>query len=146
MPRYRLLSGTHRLTDGTKVEAGGELTLTAEEAGRLNHERLKLLDDTDANAAATSESAATETADTADATPATADDDAGDADGDAAADAELTSEASGDLPSEYSRLQQMAVAYEGEEVDGRATKHEMVAVFSELSETEIADLKLKAGL
>lgn len=52
----------------------------------------------------------------------------------------------GTIPTDYDDLQEMAMAFDGNEVNGRSSKEDIVSFLEDQSETVVIDLKYEAGL
>lgn len=50
------------------------------------------------------------------------------------------------VPNDYDVLQEMAMAYDGEEINGRSSREDIRTFLAEQSETFVIDLKYEAGV
>lgn len=121
---YRLTSGTFRTEDGEKHTPGAIVALTDEQydAHGYKFEPVAADDEDDGDDEAT-----TDTEDTA------------------AAEA-VNDDVDASIPDDWPDLVSMAGAWEGDEVDGNSSREDIVAHLESLTDTQVIDLKIDAGV
>ena len=121
MPTYELRRGTYR-HDGDRLEPGDTVELPAHRVANYASEKFTPVDTDDDGTDQTPD----ESAEAVDDTPA-----------------EPTPER---VPEDYHELRKLAVAYDGDEVQGNSPKVFLREFFARLSSDDLAALKADAGL
>lgn len=149
MTEYRLLRGTHRLEDGTKVEEGETVEMSEERRSDFPIEKFEEVEDgvaVGAPAPTTDEVEQTPEEDQTDETAEIAEEIGEEPHEELieAQDSEPETEDSGAIPDDYDMLQKMAKNYDGDEVHGSMSSTRLTDFFESLSQTEVANLKEQA--
>jgi hypothetical protein len=118
--RYRLESGTFRTRDGERHTAGDVLTLEVDTYTSFTH-KFTPVDDTESD----------DTDETDDSDTSQAQDDR---------------RQTATIPDDWDALRTLASEWDGDEISGRDDREEIESFLGELSDTELVDLKIEAGV